>query len=444
METLKSLFKPYRGLSREIWVLFFARVINCMGAFIFPLMTLILTTKFRIAENKAGAIITVSGFAFMLSSILGGKLTDRFGRKKIIITLNLLGASCYIAASFMPISVYMLPLIIAAGFFFGMTDPASSALVADITTPKTRNGAYSLFYMGMNIGFAFSPSIGGMLLKNHLNLLFFIDGFTGIIAMLLILVFIPETIGKSREVLGDDREMEKHVEGSTLKVLLQRPVLIFFALTMFGYNFVYSQWSYLYPMQVERSFTGAGSAIYGRLVSFNAVIVIFLTPVITKLLSSKRSTKRIFYGGLLYAAGFGSLAFGRNISFFILSTIIITLGEIVVTISSSPFIANHTPASHRGRISAVLPMIMGMGQTLGPLLMGTILTLTSMTRAWLIIGIFMGAFAIFALMLDKYDIKNPGIKKDTEITGDEKLLPGDTEENIENELFTNTIEEKIL
>ncbi len=414
MRALNVLLKPYKGLSKEIWVLFCARVINCMGAFIFPLLTLILTTKFGVNESKAGVIITASGITFMLSSVLGGKLTDVFGRKRIIIVLNSLGALCYIIAAFMPVSIHMLPMIIAAGFFIGMTDPASSALMADLTTPKTRNGAYSLFYMGMNIGFAFSPSIGGMLLKNHLNLLFFIDGFTALIAMLLILVFIPETIGKTKEVLGDDREMEKHVEGSTLKVLLQRPILIFFALTMFGYNFVYSQWSYLYPMQVERSFTGAGSSIYGRLVSFNAVIVIFLTPVITRLLVSKRSTKKIFYGGVLYAVGFGSLAFGSNIYFYIASTLIITLGEIVVTISSSPFVANHTPASHRGRIGAVLPVIMGTGYTLGPLFTGMILSVTSMANSWFIIGLFMSVFTIFTILLDRYDIKKVKTARDAQ------------------------------
>ncbi|WP_139903678.1 MFS transporter [Clostridium thermarum] len=400
---ISSLFNPYRGLSREIWVLFAARIINSMGAFIYPLLTLILTIKLEVPEDKAGLLISASGIAFMFSGVIGGKLTDLFGRKKIIITLNLIGACLYIAAAFVPVSINMIPMIIAAGFFMGMSDPASSALIADITEPKTRDGAYSLFYMGMNIGFAVSPTIGGLLLKNHLNLLFFIDGFTAILSMLLIAVFIPESFNKNQEIVGEDRELEKHVEGSTLSILIKRPILIFFALIMFGYNFVYAQWSYLYPMQVEQSFVGQGAKIYGRLVSFNALIVIFLTPVITKLLSSKKSIRRIFYGGILYAAGFGSLAFGGNIYFYIFSTAIITFGEITVTISSSPFLANHTPASHRGRIGSVLPIIMGAGQILGPGVMGVILKLTGINGAWFFTGGIMSIFALFTLLLDRYE-----------------------------------------
>jgi MFS family permease len=398
-----SLIAPYKGLSKEIWVLFFARVINSMGAFIFPLLTLILTIKLNVPKDKAGYIISASGIVFMLSGVIGGKLTDLFGRKKIIITLNMIGACLYMAAAFIPVSIYMLPIIIAAGFFMGMSEPASSALIADITEPKTRDGAYSLFYMGMNIGFAVSPIIGGMLLENHLNLLFFIDGLTAMLAMTLIWIFIPESFNKSKEILGDDREMEKHVEGSTFRVLLERPILIAFALLMFGYNFVYAQWSYLYPMQVEQSFVGEGAKLYGRLVSFNAVIVIFLTPVITMLLASKKNIRRIFYGGILYAIGFGSLAFGGSIYLYIVSTAIITFGEIIVTISASPFVANHTPASHRGRVGSVLPIIMGMGYTLGPAIMGTVLMITGTSGAWFFVGGVMTLFVLFTLILDRYD-----------------------------------------
>jgi len=50
---------------------------------------------------------------------------------------------------------------------------------------------------------------------------------------------------------------------------------------------------------------------------------------------------------MLYTVGFGMLVFTNSIPFIYISVIIITLGEIVITISSAPFIANHTPESHR-------------------------------------------------------------------------------------------------
>jgi len=77
------------------------------------------------------------------------------------------------------------------------------------------------------------------------------------------------------------------MEGSILKVLAQRPILIFFALVMFGYNFVYSQWSFLYPIHISKLVPNNGAGFYGILVSFNAIIVITMTPIITKFISGK-------------------------------------------------------------------------------------------------------------------------------------------------------------
>lgn len=405
LSKFNNMFNPYRGLSKEIYVLAAARVVNAAGAFVFPLLTLILTKKLGLQPADAGFLLSVSGIFFMMSGIIGGKLTDHFGRKNIIIIFNSLGAFCYIITAFIGMSIYVIPFIILAGFLMGIADPASGALVADITTPENRDNAFSLFYMAMNVGFAISPLIGGLLFENYLSALFIADAVTAFIAMALIYIYIPETIDKTKENLGEDRKLEARVEGSILSVLKERPILILYALVMFGYSFVYSQWSFMYPLQAEKIIPDSGAQFYGTLVSFNALIVITLTPIITKLLSKKNSLRRIVYGGLLYTIGFGLPGFLNNIPFMFAATLVLTLGEIVVTISTMPFIANHTPASHRGRMNAVLPMITGFGYTIGPIIMGNVLNMTSMGSVWKIIGLIMLTYTVFALLLEKYDKK---------------------------------------
>lgn len=401
-KAFKSIFNPFRGLSKEIWVIFLARVVNAMGSFIFPLLTLILTTKLNVNASTAGYIMSVSGIIYMGGGIIGGKLADTLGRKRLYITLNTLGAVCYFIASLMPVSSSMIPLMVIAGFFITMSGPVSGALVADLTTPQNRTGAYSLFYMGMNIGFAVSPVVGGYLLQRHLNLLFFLDGLTAIIAILLYGFFIPETIGMAKTAKKMDNKLEAAVEGSVFKVLLERPILIFFAMVMFGYNFVYSQWSYLYPMNISKIFS-SGSAVYGGLVSFNAILVITMTPIITKLLHSQKIIRKIFIGGLFYILGFGLPGYADSMTAFYISCFAITMGEIIVTTSASPFIANHTPASHRGRINSILPVISDMGNTLGPGIMGIVLSFASIQGAWKVVGAVMIIFAVLTIMLEKYD-----------------------------------------
>lgn len=400
-----KVFDPYKGLSKEIYILALGRMINAMGSFIFPLLTLILTIKIGVSKTNAGYIISGAGILFTLSGLIGGKLTDCFGRKKILIIFNSLGAIGYLLAAGLGTSVYIIPMVILSGFFMGVAQPASGGLVADITTPKNRDGAYSLFYMAMNVGFTISPIIGGILLKNYLWLLFLLDGATSLISVLLILIFIQESIHKTKKNLGEDRKYEKHMEGSIFKVLLERPILIFFALVMFGYHFVYSQWSFLYPLHISKLVPGNGAGVYGMMVSLNAIVVITMTPLITKLISSKKSIVRIFLGGIFYTAGFGMMGFVSSISFVYISVIIITVGEIVITTSSGPFIANHTPASHRGRMEAVLPIIMGFGYTIGPAVVGQILKFTAIENAWRFVGLVMIIFTFLAYVFHCYNEK---------------------------------------
>lgn len=403
LSKVNNMFNPYRGLTREIYIIALVRVVNSAGRFIFPLLTLILTKKVGMTGADAGLLLSASGIVFMLSSVIGGKLTDIIGRKKTIVIFNSIGASFYFAAAFMISSIMVVPCILLAGFIMGIADPASGALVADITTPKNRDSAYSLFYMAMNVGFAVSPIIGGLLFENYLWVLFIVDGITSFVTLTLMIIYIPETIGRTKEKLGKDRKLEESVEGSILKVLFQRPILIFYALVIFGYNFVYSQWGFLFPINTEQIAPGQGAQLFGTMMSFNAFIVIVLTPFITKLLSKKGSLKRIAYGGILYTLGFGLPGFLNNIPFMYAATFVLTLGEIIVTTGSMPFIANHTPASHRGRMNAVLPIIMGLGYTIGPVITGNISSSLGMDTAWKIVGAIMIIFVMFTFMLEKYD-----------------------------------------
>ena len=128
------------------------------------------------------------------AALIGGKLTDVIGRKKIIILFDTLGAVAYLTVSFLEPSMLLVYFIMAAGFFMGMAHPAHDALIADLTTPENRNGAYSLTYLGFNLGFILGPVLGGFLFENYFRFIFIIDGITALAAVILISLFIDETI----------------------------------------------------------------------------------------------------------------------------------------------------------------------------------------------------------------------------------------------------------
>lgn len=399
---LKVLFSPYKGMPKEIYVIFVARIINALGCFVMPLLTIILTQNIGLSSQSTGFYISLSGLLYVPAAIIGGKLADTIGRKKVIMLFDGLAAALYILAGLMHPSMSMVYILMMAGACMVTAGPAHDALIADLTTPATRNGAYALSYMGWNIGFAVGPVIGGMLYKNHLPLVFIGDALTALLALSLIALFVPETILRTKEdIVEVSRSLEKREEGSILTVLLKRPMLIYFAIIMLGYSFAYAQWSFMLPMQTIQNFGADGAKYFGYFAGFNGLVVMLFTPIVTKISERIKSMRRMVYGGLLYALGFGMLGVTHSSASVFFWVFTFTIGEIILAISVTPFIVNHTPVSHRGRMNSVMPMMFGLGTTLGPVSMGFALTYVSLDIGWLFIGISTFIFALLMLGLEK-------------------------------------------
>lgn len=406
---MNTLFSPYKGMPKEIYVIFVARIINALGCFVMPLLTIILTQNIGLSKQMTGFYISLSGLLYLPAVMLGGKLADTIGRKKVIILFDGLAAGFYLLAGFMEPTMPMIYVLMLASACMVTAKPAHDALIADLTTPETRNGAYALSYMGWNIGFAVGPAVGGMLYKNHLVLVFIGDAATALIALILIAFYIPETIMRTKEDITDaSRRLENHEEGSIFAVLLKRPILIYFGLIMLGYNFAYAQWSFMLPMQTMQNFSVDGAKFFGFIAGFNGLVVMLFTPIITKIAERIKSMRRMVYGGLLYALGFGMLGVTHSLAFVFVWAFTFTLGEIILAISVMPFIVNQTPVSHRGRMNSVIPMIFSLGETLGPVGMGYALIYISIDTGWMLVGISTLVFSLFMLGLEKVEAKKTG------------------------------------
>jgi len=380
---MSGLLQRYRGLPREIYILFLARVINSVGAFVYPLLTLILTDKIGFGEDSAGLCMTILTLTQAPAVIIGGKLADKFGRKKLIIVFQTLGAATYMACGFIQPSITMVVLVVVASNFYAMTHPAMEAVTADLTHAGNRKEAISVLYMGFNLGFAIGPMIGGLLYKNLLPLVFIGDAFTTIVSTVLLGIFIKETLPKKEDAPAgaDENSLEKYQEGSVFRVLKERKALLYFALIMLIYEFAYSQWAFALPIQMKGLFAD-GAAQYGLLASFNGLLVIIMTPVVTALIRRWRSLRATALAGVLYAVSYGILIFMRDLSLFYVSMFLLTLGEVLNTIDNRSFLANYSPSSHRGRLNSIMNIISSSGRMISPLVVGSLITSGGIASGW--------------------------------------------------------------
>jgi len=397
-----KLMEPYTGLPKEVYIIFLSRIVNAIGCFVGPFLTLILTKKIGLSSDVAGLYMSAAGLMYMPASILGGKLADSLGRRRVIVLFDALAISLYFICGFVQPSMTMVYLIMLAGTCMSAAGPAHDSLMADLTTPENRNGAYALSYMGWNLGFAAGPLLAGMLFENHLNFIFIGDAFTTLLSLTLIIFFVRETLGDTKlEVKDESRIMERREEGSIASVLLRRPALLLFAVVILGYNFTYAQWGFMMPMHAGQNFGAMGATYYGYMASFNGLVVILFTPLITWLSRKMKHMSRIILGGLLYSIGFGMLGVYNVLAAFFISVFIFTIGEIILSISIMPFIADHTPMSHRGRMSGVLGILFGFGYNLSPMVMGTVIKVTGLELGWIYLGVSVAVSAALMILVEK-------------------------------------------
>ena len=83
---LNSIKKTYNGFPSLFWVVAFTLFIDSIGStLLFPFFALYITQKFGVGMTQAGILIGMSSLAGIIGSTIGGALTDRFGRRRLIL-----------------------------------------------------------------------------------------------------------------------------------------------------------------------------------------------------------------------------------------------------------------------------------------------------------------------------------------------------------------------
>ncbi len=401
----EGLFGVYRGLPKPLYTLFLVTVVNSVGIFVFPFMTLYLTGRLNMSQSEAGRFMFIISMVYIPAGFIGGKLADRLGRKKIMVVAQIISGALYIPCGFAALAEYVPVLILASVFFDGITDPARSAMMTDLTTPENRRTAFSLTYLGHNLGFAVGSLIAGFLFEHSTSWLFWGNGIAIFAAIYIVALKVPETKPTQQQIdatIGSGSTEEAY-KGNLLQALSSRPFLIIFTMITTWYGFVYAQHRFALPLQSKEFFGLSGAAIFGTCMTLNAALVIFLSTPVMALTRKWKPINAVALAGVFYAIGFGMIGISRNLWLLYLSTILWTLGEIVNATNEGAYVANHTPISHRGRFNAVLPVIGGIGWTISPPVIGGLIDKSGVGSVWPLVGAIAFVAAVLIWTLGKIE-----------------------------------------
>ena len=399
-----TLFQQYRGLRREIYILSFGRMVTNLGSMVWPVMTMILSQKLGLSAGEISAYFVLSGLIMLPANLVGGRLADRFNKKWMIVICDCVSIVCYFISAAIPLGMGTIFLFVFAGIFQSVEYPSYDALFADLSTTKDRERAFSLSYLGGNLGLVLSPTIAGLLFKDYLWLSFLISGVSIALSTVLIAFLVKDVTPV--EDHGEEAAYQVKQENTGVFAILRRnPLLILYLLCGTLYSAAYGQYNFIMPLDMAAVHGDAGAVIFGTVSSLNCITVVIFTPLITKLFAGMRDTGKLLTGRLLVFAGY--LVFLLLLGFipgYYLAMLIFTWGEIFDVLSSGPYVSTRIPASHRGRINGLMSVAYAAVTGGINLLIGQLYDHAGSTWTWaVILGVTLlsAATAVALKALDK-------------------------------------------
>lgn len=383
LQQFNSIFSIYSGFPRTIYILFICRLINAMGYFVFPFLTLFLTRNLSLSADKVGLYLMCVEIGRIIGALFGGRFTDIFGRKRTLISFQFAIAVFLFPCAFLGDSLIIPNLLTIAAFFNGATRPVYDAIMVDLSTPKNRKEIFSFIYLGLNLGFGIGSLVAGFLYTRYIKLLFLGNVAVILIVCIFIYINITETLpSEARLKNNNDKSLQKQ---SLLKILLQKPIVIYFSLVSILFYLAHSQFFFSLPLQINYLFGQIGPRYFGMVMSFNCFIVVFMTMPVTLVSRQNRPILNVTFSGIFFAIGFGMLYWVYQFNWILVSTFTWTIGEILIRTNAGVYIANHSPATHRGRFNSLVTISGSISRIIGPPMLGLVITNLGIRQVWVLI-----------------------------------------------------------
>jgi predicted MFS family arabinose efflux permease len=343
----------FRGFSREIWMLTLMTFINRAGTMVLPFLSKYLHEDLHLPLSEVSTIMVFFGLGSMLGSWLGGKLSDSIGFYKIMVfSLFTSGLAFFVLqyiTSYIGLCIGMFAIMSIADMF----RPAMFVSLSAYTKPEDRTRALTLVRLAINLGFAAGPAMGGLIIMNMgYRGLFWVDGFTCILAILVFWLTVKEvkkvTAPKDALVTAD---RESVFRDRTFWVFLMACVIngiLFFQL------FTSLPLYHSFQFKLTEFQTGLLMMMNGLLIFF------FEMPLVGYIERHKiPKIKIITIGALLMTLSIFLLLINVWAGILIVMMLLMSFGEMFVFPFSNSFALSRAPKGHEGRYMAIFTMSFG-------------------------------------------------------------------------------------
>jgi predicted MFS family arabinose efflux permease len=320
-----------------------------------------LAEALAVPTKNLGLLITVFTFPTVILGPIIGIVADRFGRKKIIVPSLFIFGIAGTACAFVRDFNLLLLLRFLQGIGAASLLSLSVTLIGDLYIGSRRTEAMGYNASVTSIGTAFYPTIGGALATLGWYYPFMLPSLAIPIG-LLVLFFL-----KNSEPKGD-RNLKAYLQNA-LKVLKNRQILGLFIASAANFILLYGAHVTYLPIFLKKSFQVSPFTI-GLFLSSVSVAITLASSQLGRLARRFSETVLIRASFVFYAVALLIIPFIHNLSLILIPTTLIGVGLGIGFPSIQALLAALAPKEYLATVISVNGTFFGLGQTLGPLLMG--------------------------------------------------------------------------
>ncbi|MWV42999.1 MFS transporter [Paenibacillus sp. HJL G12] len=345
----------------------------------FPFITLYFSGAF--GKSVASLLMTVPPLVGIFANLFGGFLSDRFGRRP-----SMLLGSCVQSAMFAVFACstnHWLDYVAYIGIGLGgsIFTPASSAMVADITSEKDRRMVFATFVTGRNIGAVFGPALGAVFFIHYRTELLWTCTLVTLLYFITIWWKIRETLPvqanrprKQEKLSGLLKEQIRNYgvifKDKAFAIYILAGVLVtiaFMQLDMYLATYV-KEYVPAQPLLAFKgwSFTLSNTGVFGWMIGLNGLLFVLCVMPVTKLFEHWSDRNVFIFSSVLFGLGMFLMSFTTNVWLLLIFVTIMTIGELSRSPVTESFVSKYAPAHARGQYMGASNLQYSLGRFIAP------------------------------------------------------------------------------
>jgi MFS family permease len=354
-------WRGLRGLPREVWVVAAATLINRAGTMVLPFLVLYLTQNLGFSAGQAGLTLAGYGIGALVTAPVSGRLSDKLGALRIMKWSLFVSGAILLVFPIARSLTAVLAITVAWAVASEAVRPASMAIISSMVAPEQRKAVFALNRLVINLGMSVGPAVAGFLALLSFKVLFIVDGATSLLGAVVLTMMLRPPVTPA----ATDESAEPLFERTHRFGALADRRLVYFLAALLPVELVLFQTEGAMPLFLVRDLSFPASA-YGLLLTINAAIIIFVEVPLNTAMQHWPHHRSMALGALLFAVGFGALAFTETTVGVGASVVVWTFGEMILFPSGSAYVADIAPPERLGTYMGFFSMSFSAAFMIGP------------------------------------------------------------------------------